>query len=75
VLVAENDAGTIVGFVELSIRTYIPNLEGRRTGCAEGLCVMPEFRSRGIARSLRVAAPNWAREKHVLGLPATARSD
>jgi aminoglycoside 6'-N-acetyltransferase I len=74
VLVAEDDVGLIVGFAEFSIRTDIPSLEGRRTGYVEGLYVMPEFRSRGIARWLLVTARNWAREKRCAGF-ASDRAD
>ena len=64
VLVAEDDAGTIIAFAELSIRWDIPGLEGKPTGYVEGLYVVPPHRGRGIARSLLIASRDWARARH-----------
>jgi aminoglycoside 6'-N-acetyltransferase I len=63
VLVAERPAGVIVGFAELSIRTDLPALEGKRVGYVEGVYVRPEVRHRGIARVLLRASRNWARQQ------------
>jgi aminoglycoside 6'-N-acetyltransferase I len=63
VLFAEDDAGTVMAFAELSLRRDIPGLEGQLTGYVEGLYVVPEFRLRGIARALLVASRVWAREQ------------
>ena len=63
VLAGESGAGAMVGFVELSLRTDVPGLEGTRAGYVEGLYIRPEVRHRGIARWLLHAARNWARQQ------------
>lgn len=60
VMVAETPARDIVGFAELSIRSDIPALEGKRVGYVEGLYVRPDVRHRGIAKRLLEAARVWA---------------
>ena len=62
-MVAENVAGVVVGFVELSIRTDVAGLEGKRTGYVEGLYVRPDARGQGVARKLLQASRNWARQQ------------
>jgi aminoglycoside 6'-N-acetyltransferase I len=51
VLVADG-VNEIVGFAELSIRTDLAGLEGKRVGYVEGLYVVPEARGRGLVRKL-----------------------
>jgi aminoglycoside 6'-N-acetyltransferase I len=63
VMVAENADGLLVGFVELSIRTDVPGLLGRRAGYVEGLYVSPEFRHCGVVRKLLQASRAWARQQ------------
>lgn len=63
VLVAESPAGVIAGFAELSIRTDVPALKGKRVGYVEGVYIRPEVRHRGIARRLLRASRNWARQQ------------
>lgn len=63
VLVAENLAGVMIGFAELSIRIDVTGLEGKRVGYVEGLYVRPEVRERGIARKLLEASRSWARQQ------------
>lgn len=60
VLIAEDAAGAMVAFAELSIRTHLPGVEGKRAGYVEGLYVLPEVRGRGIVRKLLQASRNWA---------------
>jgi len=74
VLFAEDDAGTVTAFAELSLRQDIPGLEGQLTGYIEGLYVVPEFRWHGIARALLVASRDWAREQRCVAL-ASDRAD
>ncbi|WP_419803950.1 N-acetyltransferase family protein [Terriglobus sp.] len=62
VLLAEA-ANTAVGFAELSIRTDLPGLEGKRVGYIEGLYVAEQARHQGVARTLLWAARQWAREQ------------
>jgi aminoglycoside 6'-N-acetyltransferase I len=63
VMVAEDARGALLGVVELSIRTDVPGLIGKRTGYVEGLYVEPRVRRRGIARKLLQASRTWAREQ------------
>ena len=61
VFVALSSDGHYVGLLELSIREDVPTLEGKRTGYIEGLYVIPEMRSRGVAFGLLERARRWAR--------------
>lgn len=61
VLLAEEDGRAVIAFAELSVRTDLPGLEGQRVGYVEGLYVVPEMRSRGVARALLAATRSWAR--------------
>ena len=63
VMVAENGDGVLFGFVELSIRTDVPGLRGRRAAYVEGLYVSPEVRHGGIAKKLLQASRKWARQQ------------
>ena len=63
VLVAQLPSGEIIGFAELSIRTDLLEIVGRRAGYVEGLYLRPEFRRRGIARQLLQASRRWARDQ------------
>ena len=61
VLVADDDESSLlVGFAELSIRPYAEGCDTNRVAFLEGWYVAPEFRRRGIARALVVAAEEWA---------------
>jgi aminoglycoside 6'-N-acetyltransferase I len=63
VLLRENANGEILGFAELSIRLDVEGVEGKRTGYVEGLYVRPEFRQRGVARTLLLDSRSWARQQ------------
>jgi aminoglycoside 6'-N-acetyltransferase I len=63
VLLGENVNGEILGFAELSIRLDVEGFEGKRTGYVEGLYVLPEFRQRGVARTLLLESQGWARQQ------------
>jgi aminoglycoside 6'-N-acetyltransferase I len=52
----------LVAFAELSIRTDIEELPGRRVGYVEGLYIEPAFRHSGLARRLLSVARLWARQ-------------
>ncbi len=60
VLVAEDVAGTMLGFAELSIRFDLPSLEQKQVGYIEGLYVIPSARGRGITGELLRAVRRWA---------------
>ena len=61
VLVAIGDDDRLVGFVELSIRTYAEDCVTDRVAYLEGWYVVPEMRRRGIGRALVAASEDWAR--------------
>jgi aminoglycoside 6'-N-acetyltransferase I len=63
VLVAEHEAGNLVGFLEVSIRPFVEDCETDHVGYLEGWFVDPTVRGRGIGRELVRIAENWAREK------------
>ena len=61
VLVAEDGAGEIVGFAELSIRSHAEGCRTDRVGYLEGWYVVPEARRRSIGRALVNSSEEWAR--------------
>ncbi|HXI96786.1 MAG TPA: aminoglycoside 6'-N-acetyltransferase [Candidatus Acidoferrum sp.] len=61
VLLAFDDAGLPVGFVELSIRPYAEGCDTDAVAYLEGWFVVPEARCRGVGRALIQAAEQWAR--------------
>jgi len=60
-LIALDDQGRSIGFVELSIRPYAEGCYSGRVGYLEGWFVKPPSRRRGIGRALVRAAEDWAR--------------
>ena len=64
VLVAEapGTSPVLVGFAELSRRTYAEGCETSPVAFLEGWYVAPDRRRQGIGRALVVAAEGWARE-------------
>ena len=63
VLLAEDDAGHVVGFAEVNIRPYAEGCSTDRIGFLEGWFVVPEARRRGVGRTLVTAAEEWARSQ------------
>jgi aminoglycoside 6'-N-acetyltransferase I len=61
VLLAFDDAGLPVGFVELSIRPYAEGCDTDSVAYLEGWYVVPEARCQGVGRTLIQAAEQWAR--------------
>jgi aminoglycoside 6'-N-acetyltransferase I len=62
VLVAE--AGDkLVGFLEASIRPFVEDCHTDNVGYLEGWFVEPEFRRRGVGKTLVQEAEKWARRK------------
>lgn len=61
VLIACDDAGAAVGFVELSIRNVVDGCVTDRVAYLEAWYVEPDARRRGVGRTLVVAAEDWGR--------------
>lgn len=62
VIVAERE-GEILGFAELSLRTYAEGCSSSPVGYLEGWYVVPEARRQGVGGALVQAAERWAKEK------------
>ena len=58
---AESDTGSLVGFLEISVRTT----RSHTYGYLEGWYVAPEYRHRGIGSSLIDHAENWLLHRSV----------
>ncbi len=63
VLVAENSNGSLVGFLEVSIRPFVEDCHTDHVGYLEGWFVDPVHRNCGIGGNLVRMAEVWAREK------------
>ncbi len=63
VLLAFDERGVTVGFVELSIRPYVDGCETSRVAYLEGWYVAPDHRRRGVGRALVAAAEGWGRAR------------
>lgn len=61
VLIAQDDSGKALGFVELSIRNYAEDCVTDRVAYLEGWYVVPGARRRGVGRALMSASEQWAR--------------
>ena|SRR5688572_24236142 len=63
VLLAVDESGDVVGFVELSIRAYAEDCETDRVAYLEGWYVEPHARRRHVGSALVAAAETWARSQ------------
>ncbi len=64
VLLAQDEAGTAVGFVEASIRNdYVNGTETSPVAFIEGLYVEPAQRRRGVGRALIAEIAVWGRAR------------
>jgi aminoglycoside 6'-N-acetyltransferase I len=61
--VCERPGGGLCGLVEVSIRPYVDGCQTNGVGYLEAWYVDPDFRGRGIGRSLVGAAEDWARSQ------------
>lgn len=75
VLVAEGAAGQLLGFAELSIRSYTEGCTTDRVGYLEGWYVVPGARGQGVGRALVEAAEAWARAQGCTEFASDAEAD
>lgn len=61
VLIAEDYAGKLLGFAELSIRNYAEDCVTDRVAYLEGWYVVPGARRNGVGRALIAGAEQWGR--------------
>ena len=61
IVVAESEAGEMIGFAELRIRNYAEGSEKFEVPFLEGWYVKPAYRKRGVGRSLVTKSEIWAR--------------
>jgi aminoglycoside 6'-N-acetyltransferase I len=60
-LLARNTEGVAIGLIEASIRTdYVNGTASSPVGYLEGIYVIPEARTQGVARQLLDSAMKWA---------------
>lgn len=60
VVLAENERGTLIGMLELSLRPYADGCESSPVPFIEGWYVAPKSRRRGVGAALVKAAEDWA---------------
>lgn len=75
VLLAEDDAGTVIGLAELSIRPYAEGCASDRVAFLEGWFVAPEARGRGVGRALIASVEEWGRAQGCRELASNAEAD
>ncbi len=75
VLLAEDDPGRPIAFVELSLRAYAEGCQSDNVAYVEGWYVTPETRGRGVGRALIEAAEDWARRRGCTELASDAQLD
>jgi aminoglycoside 6'-N-acetyltransferase I len=61
VLIAEDPSGRLLGFAELSIRSFAEDCATDRVAFLEGWYVAPESRRQGVGGRLVAASEGWAR--------------
>ena len=75
VLLAEDDPGRPIAFVELSLRAYAEGCQSDNVAYVEGWYVKPGSRGRGVGRTLIEAAEDWARRQGCTELASDAQLD
>jgi aminoglycoside 6'-N-acetyltransferase I len=72
-IVAEESDGTLVGFLEVGLRSHADGCDvSRAVGYVEGWYVAESHRKRGIGRKLMAAAEDWARSQGCLEMASDA---
>jgi len=75
VLLAIDDVGLPIGFVELSIRPYAEGCHTDRVAFIEGWYVAPTARRQGAGRALVLAAEDWAKSQQCTELASDTEAD
>ncbi len=75
VMVVENPAGGLSGFIELSVRNYAEGSEAPAVPFVEGWYVDPDFQGQGLGRLLIDAAENWSLQNGYTELGSDAEID
>ena len=71
--VAEGDGGTLLGFVEASIRRdYVDGCDTSPVAFGEGAFILPQWRGTGVGRALVEAVADWGRAKGCTELASNA---
>ncbi len=60
---AEDDAGKVIGFIELTVRAFSDGCDSKPVPHIEGWYVEPYARGNGVGRELMSAAEAWCRAK------------
>lgn len=75
VLLAFDEQGRAIGFIELSIRAYAEGCKTDRVAFVEGWYVEPTARGSGVGAALVHAAEAWARSQGCIELGSDAEVD
>lgn len=76
VLVAEASGGSLVGFVEVDLRSHADGCNpAQSVGYIEGWYVAPDYREHGVGRKLIHEAENWARGHNCIEMASDAVID
>jgi aminoglycoside 6'-N-acetyltransferase I len=75
VFVAEEAPAGLVGFAEVSIRSYAEGCSTDRVGFLEGWYVVSERRRRGVGRALVTAAERWAQSQGCIEFASDALAE
>ncbi len=76
ILVSDDDAGALTGFIEVGMRSHADGCDTRRpVGYVEGWFVRDSFRNRGVGRDLMRGAEQWARAQGCLEMASDALID
>ena len=76
ILVSGNENGTLIGFLEVGLRSHADGCNpARPVGFVEGWFIQEEFRHRGVGRELMRSAEDWARAQGCLEMASDALID
>ena len=76
IFVADESDGTLVGFVEVDLRSHADGCDpSRPVGYIEGWYVTEDHRHRGIGKKLLVKAEDWARSHRCVEMASDALID